>query len=66
MNEDEVEDSLLDGAMIMDPEEVDHLQSEAFNAGYRRAIEFVKKSIEKGELNSDTIVEKMMKDWWSW
>lgn len=50
----------------MDYEELDHYWREGYNAGYRRAVEFVKKSIEKGELSSDTIVEKMMKDWYSW
>ena len=50
----------------MDYEELDHYWREGYNAGYRRAVEFVKKSIEKSELSSDTIVEKMMKDWYSW
>ena len=31
----------------MDYEELDHYWREGYNAGYRRAVEFVKKSIEK-------------------
>lgn len=46
----------------MDYEEMDHYWREGYNAGYRRAVEFVKKSIE----NPDNIVEQMMKDWCSW
>ena len=50
----------------MDHEELDHYWREGYNAGYRRSIEFVKKLIEKDELDSDTVVEKMMKDWSNW
>ena len=43
--------------------ELDCAWDRGFDSGYRRAVEFVKKLIEKDELDSDTIVEKMMKDW---
>lgn len=41
-------------------EELDYYWIEGYNAGYRRAIEWVK---EYSEVDTSKLVEKMMKDW---
>ena len=53
----------------MDDEELDHYWIEGYNAGYRRAIEFVKKEVEQGHPHKDIdlflewLVRGMFNDW---
>ena len=44
----------------MDYEELDHYWIEGYNAGYRRAIKWVR---EYPEMDTSKLVEKMMNDW---
>lgn len=48
------------GELDVDYEELDHYWTEGYNAGYRRAIEWVKEHPEK---DMSKLVEKMMSDW---
>lgn len=51
----------------MDYEELDHYWIEGYNAGYRRAIEWVKRQSGHGDVDLDRfleeLVEEMMNDW---
>lgn len=53
----------------MDYEELDNYWIEGYNAGYRRAIEYVKNEIEKGDPHKDidkflaNLVNRMFEDW---
>lgn len=46
----------------MDYEELDHYWTEGYNAGLRRAIEWVKGC---PEMDTSKLVEKMMSDWYN-
>ena len=53
----------------MDYEELDNYWREGYNAGYRRAIEWVKEQSGQGDVDLDRfleeLVERMMKDWYT-
>lgn len=46
----------------LEDEELDRYWLEGYNAGYRRAIEWIK---EYPEMDTSKLVEKMMSDWQS-
>lgn len=48
------------GELDVDYEEPDHSWIEGYNAGYRRAIEWIK---EYPEMDTSKLVKKMMNDW---
>lgn len=53
----------------MDYEELDHYWREGYNAGYRRAIERVKRQSDHGDVDLDRfleeLVEEMINDWYN-